>query len=336
MKTAFLSLIFDYTPVLSTFSIFDIGSDKHYVDWEQTQSSFNREYFSEFKRYLEEMLHESQDKDTPISVYFSGFFIKLLEKADEKMIHEIKIAVNNRKLELLGGTINNSLSSLYSQDQFTEEVKAHKSVLKKVFDYKPVSFYNTESIYCNTLADLIKSLGFKRTFAGAISWYMGSNKKDRVFIPKNIQSFNILILDKDNSLFDNPDQKAHFLLFDIKRLREHKGVSRVLLATRTKAKIKSLTDSGKLNSKKLYYIKTPTMGSLNGKTFSSFNGQAMQTNTLDMYYNISEQAGVISDSQFLDLGAASLYLNLGKKDDSTAFDKYSNMMNILNDADLKA
>lgn len=337
MKTAFLSLIFDYPITLNSYSIFEIGSQKPYIDCSKTKESFQSDYYGQYKGYLEEILKESY-QDTPISIYFSGVFIDLLQQTDADMISKIKHACHDTKLELIGGTINNSLSCLYNEKQFEAEVKAHKTLLKSTFDYKPTCFYNAENIYYNPLAEKLKKWGFKKTFAGAIDWYLGKKNNDRVFIPKRVDGFNLLVIDKDNSLFNNPKQKVHFLQFDLEGLKQFRGVKRILIATKYKAKMRPLSGSGRYNSKELYYIKTPTMGSLNQRTLKSYNGQAMQSNTMNMYYSISEQFNLANNTDYLTLGSSLLYLSLNPEQSKNkdCFEKYNNFMNILNDAEIKA
>ena len=337
MKIAFVTLIFDFQVSLNKISLFEIGREKPYIDWDKTNSEFGLVYHNELKYYLEEVLQVTEN-GAPISIYMSGVFIRLLSDIDPSVIEKLKEAIASGNLEMVGGPYSTTLSALYSLDQFKAEIKSHRAILASVFNTKASSFYNTENIYCNQLAELANELGFKRIFAGAIPWYLDTRQEERVFVPKGIENFHILVVDKGNALFDNKKQKTHFLQFDIATLRHYRGLNRILLATRHVAKLNKLTDCHRYNSKELYYIKTPTMGSLNGKGLNSYNGKAMQNNVIDMYYSISEQAGTIDNSDFMLLGQSAHYLTLNpdNSDSDLAFEKYSNLMNILNDADLKA
>lgn len=59
-------------------------------------------------------------------------------------------------VELVGETFYHSLSYLYDSAEFAEQIRMHLDLLKKEFSITPVTFRNTELIYEDRIADVIK------------------------------------------------------------------------------------------------------------------------------------------------------------------------------------
>ena len=59
-------------------------------------------------------------------------------------------------------TYYHSLSGLYDEmDEFEEQVKMHRQMIKRLFNYKPRVFRNTEAIYDNRIAKKVADMGYK-------------------------------------------------------------------------------------------------------------------------------------------------------------------------------
>lgn len=63
--------------------------------------------------------------------------------------------------EFLGETDSHSLASVFSADEFGEQVAAHRRRTQELFGAAPESFRNTELIYRDDLAPVIRSLGYR-------------------------------------------------------------------------------------------------------------------------------------------------------------------------------
>ncbi|MCB1326933.1 MAG: glycoside hydrolase family 57 protein [Leptospiraceae bacterium] len=78
-----------------------------------------------------------------------------------------EVLENFRKLartgcvEFLAETYYHSLSSLYSEEEFRDQVHMHMKTMRQEFGVTPQSFRNTELIYSNHIAWLARSMGFQ-------------------------------------------------------------------------------------------------------------------------------------------------------------------------------
>ena len=336
-----ITFIFDLPQVISNYSFFDIGNKSDYIDDNESLRVFKKWYYDLGKAQLTEISDLCLQGDQPASVYFSGTFLKNLQKVDEVMIKSIKTATTKGKLDLLGGTYANSLSSLYSNSSFVKEIESHQRLLKKTFGVVPKHFFNTENIYSQAIAKTIQSFGYTSTFAGKIDWYLGENTSDRVFSAELSDGINVLVIDTDlgKSIFKNTDQKHHFLqlnssdcmnLGNPKRIAE-KALARVELRT-LKAQIETCK---KLNP---YKVLSPVTGSYQGRDMEHYNCDPLQTQVIKRYYKLVSEARnrnlEIVSERLLALGQSDIFFSLQRSQEG-AFERYNSFMTILSDIELK-
>lgn len=345
MKMVALTLIFDFPQEINRFSIFDVRTSKAYVNTDLTQAHFEAAYAETIKDDLKALFNLTVRKETKVSAYFSGHFLELLSVVDLKGIGLIKECVDSGNLELLGGTFNASLSAIYNLNQFEYEVKLHSLLLKEQFGVKPTRFYNTESTYYNSLAIKLDALGFESCFAGAIEWYLSGQTHERVVSVRELKKFRVLLNDTDRgkSLFEGGSAKIHFIHLDNAMMNEMGGLEVAAKGLLKKVKPSSLEEILKEAKPSIIYnVKSPTMGSIHGRSLASYNGQAMQANIIKQYYETS--SAVISSGkqrlikEFLALGSTSIFMRLSTsrdRVDSTPYQLYSQLINILCDLEIR-
>ncbi len=343
MRTASLIFIFDQPVYLNEYTIFDIGTGKKYINWDKTEDAFSKEYERSIRRELEQVV-ESVDAETPCSAYFSGHFLKMLEQVDSTMIAAIKKIAAKRHLEILGGTVNHSFASIYSHKCFEWEVIEHLSILNEKLGVVPTTFYNTENIYFDKLKELIEPLGFKSTFAGVIPWYLEGQENKRVFLARDSKKFAVHLIDQDlNKSIDQSSLENIHLQFDLELIKEFGGIGKIIKNSRKKAELVRLKEQRNLTQPKdQYKIKSPSIGSVRGRSLSTFNGQAMQSNAFDQYYNL---CSMVEGSQIpdymhchADLGNMSLFLQMhrnGVHDEIDPYQTYNNYINMLTDLEIR-
>ena len=103
--------------------------------------------------------------DFKVSYSLSGVFLEQAEEYMPEVLNSFYKLVKTGQAELLSETYHHSLSSLYSFDEFKEQVSAHRALIKKFFNYEPAVFRNTELIYNNDIARYAESFGFKGIIA---------------------------------------------------------------------------------------------------------------------------------------------------------------------------
>lgn len=153
---------------VNEYSVFDIGSGKGYFSGPQRAT--NREVFEKVARkcYLpmNALLLEMLRKERGFKVAFSisGVFIEqCLEFGEigEQVLESFRKLVATKKVELLSETYYHSLSSLYSPEEFRDQVAAHKVLMKKEFGVTPRLFRNTELIYSDDIVSRVREMGFR-------------------------------------------------------------------------------------------------------------------------------------------------------------------------------
>jgi alpha-amylase len=97
-------------------------------------------------------------------------------------------------VEFLAETYHHSLSFLYSLDEFTEQIEAHKRAMQQFFGQTPRIFRNTELIYNNQLPPLIDKLGcFDAILAEGADHILGYRSPNFIYRPPNSQRLKLLL-----------------------------------------------------------------------------------------------------------------------------------------------
>ena len=337
-----ITFTFDFSIRLSSFNLFDIGTDKDCFDNQKTIEDFTNQYNQTFKAQLNSIVTASKT-GTPLSIYLSADFIQLLQEVDQYMLSGIKDAATAGNLELLGGLDRLNLSAVYSERQFVRSVVSHRDVMKSTFGVEPTTFYNIENIFFTRIGNILSENGFNKTFAGVIDWYLGSNLHERVFHLSTSEQFKVLLVDGDQTkaLFHIPEIKQHFLQFNPTQIAALEGIESVISKTSAKGELVSIAKQMKDNSSsKSYNIKNPVMGSTHDLMLDSFNGNALQSQVLKQYYQLEEM--LASDSKdtikLWDKLGHSEYLhlmNVSETSDKQPYTIYNQLNNILTDLKLK-
>lgn len=152
---------------LNHFSVFSIGSNNN--PYSYFNEKLNYEIFSKVARkcYLptNNLLLDLINKfDCKFRVSFSltGTFVEYCERYVPEIIDSFKALFKTGAVDMIEETYYHSLSSLYDEmDEFEEQVKMHRQMIKKTFNYKPKVFRNTEAIYDNRIAKKVAELGYK-------------------------------------------------------------------------------------------------------------------------------------------------------------------------------
>ena len=167
--------------ILKKYSFFSIGKGDAYFDSLEYNSEIN-ERNKESVNLLASILKNDSNR---AALVLSGSFIELLQSHNPQLIKDIKVALSTSKITLLGSTYNLSLASLFSVELFNEQVKRHKFLLKKVFDYEPKGFVNTSAIYFDDLANLYKNMGFEFVVVPYSSWHLNKRNANQLFFSKD-------------------------------------------------------------------------------------------------------------------------------------------------------
>ena len=152
---------------LNRFSVFNIGNDNTISSYFNRQ--LNQEIFTKVakKCYLPTNnllldLINKYDGKFRISFSLTGTFVEYCNQYIPEVIDSFKNLFKTGAVDMIEETYYHSLSSLYDElDEFEEQVKMHSKMIKKLFNYKPKIFRNTEAIYDNRIAKKVSEMGYK-------------------------------------------------------------------------------------------------------------------------------------------------------------------------------
>ncbi len=152
---------------LNRFSVFNIGNDNTVSAYFNRQ--LNQEIFTKVakKCYLPTNnllldLINKYDGKFRISFSLTGTFVEYCNQYIPEVIDSFKNLFKTGAVDMIEETYYHSLSSLYDElDEFEEQVKMHNIMIKKLFNYKPKIFRNTEAIYDNRIAKKVSEMGYK-------------------------------------------------------------------------------------------------------------------------------------------------------------------------------
>jgi alpha-amylase len=179
---------------LNKFSIFDIGKEKSYFDDKKNKEIFDK--VSE-KCYLEtnELLLKLLKKhpEFKIAFSFSGVVLKQMEEYNPKVLDSFKALVNTGRVEIIQETFYHSLAFMFSKKEFFRQVQLHKDIIKRIFNYDPKIFRNTELIYNNELAMTISKMGYKGLILEGVDRILGGRSPNFLYSPVGNKDFKLLL-----------------------------------------------------------------------------------------------------------------------------------------------
>jgi alpha-amylase len=95
-----------------------------------------------------------------ISYSLSGVFLDQCEEYGPDVLQSFKDLAATGKVEFLAETYYHSLSSIKSTTEFCDQVKKHVKKIEELFGQTPTVFRNTELIFKNEIAQMVKQMGF--------------------------------------------------------------------------------------------------------------------------------------------------------------------------------
>lgn len=178
---------------LSQFSVFDVENQVNYF------SSDNRQIFLKVadKSYRPMLtlllgLVHSQPRFR-FSLSCSGIFLEQAEAFAPDIIDLLKKLSKTKQVEFLAETYYHSLASLYSPQEFFDQVKLHEQKIKELFALKPRIFRNSELIYSNEVAELVEKLGYKGILTEAVDRYLGGRDRTKVYLSYTKKPLPVLL-----------------------------------------------------------------------------------------------------------------------------------------------
>lgn len=184
------------------YNLFDIGSETDYFDDKKNSEILrkvaNKCYYPANNLMLE--LIERSEGRFKISYSISGVFLDQAMEFEPKIIESFQCLAQTGCVEFLSETYYHSLASLYSEEEFFEQVLDHMLLIVRLFGQVPQVFRNTELVYFDYLAHLIRKFHFKAVLAEGWDAILGWRSPNFVY---ETQGFPVKLLLKNYRLSDD-------------------------------------------------------------------------------------------------------------------------------------
>ncbi len=180
---------------LRKYTYFDIGYSHYYED-----DVANREIFLKVanKCYLPAStifltLINKYPGTFKIAFSLTGVFIEQCKRYSPETLDAFKRLAATGQVEFLNETYYHSLSFLFSQEEFKQQVEQHRKLIKDEFNYEATTFRNTELIYNNDLAKVVASLGYKAILAEGADKILGWRSPNYIYQPEGCPELKLLL-----------------------------------------------------------------------------------------------------------------------------------------------
>lgn len=172
---------------LNNLSVFDIGNDKDGFDIDEKFDYSNKRVMKKvadksYRPMLSLLLQLLKDNsEFRFSLSVTGVALEQMIDFAPDLIDLLKEAVETGRVELLAETYYHSLAGLYSEGEFVDQIKMHKKILGELFGVSPKIFRNTELIYTNRIAEVVKEMGFDGMLAEGVDRILGWRRPTSVY-----------------------------------------------------------------------------------------------------------------------------------------------------------
>ncbi len=172
---------------LREYSVFDIGRNHKYFDDKKNREIIERvvkkAYLPANSAFMD--LIRQHGERFKISFSITGVLIEQLRMFSPETLESFRELAETGNVEFLSETYYHSLASLFSPKEFREQVMLHKRLIKEEFGITPRVFRNTEVIFSDKIADMIKEMGFKSAVAEGADKIMEGRSPNYVYEAHN-------------------------------------------------------------------------------------------------------------------------------------------------------
>ncbi len=146
-----------------TYRFFDIGNDHYYYDDYSNESILRKvaeKSYLPANQLLLDLIrkHKGQFK---VAFSISGIAIEQFKLYAPDVLESFRALAETGQVEFLAETYAHSLASMKDNDEFAQQVRDHKALVKEQFGQEPTVFRNTELVYSDEIGAAIYKMGFK-------------------------------------------------------------------------------------------------------------------------------------------------------------------------------
>jgi alpha-amylase len=131
---------------------------------------------------LLELIDQHKNK-FKVAFSLTGVFVEQCQKYAPHVIDSFKQLADTGNVEFLSETYYHSLSALFSQKEFEEQISLHRNMINDLFGQKPEVFRNTEAMYSNGIAKTVENLGYKGIITEGHEKFLSWRSPNYVYSP---------------------------------------------------------------------------------------------------------------------------------------------------------
>lgn len=177
------------------YDFFRIGTDHHYEDDYANAGILNKvadKCYRPMNQLLLEEIHRWKGKFR-VAFSISGVCLEQMERWTPDVIESFQRLVDTGCVEILSETYYHSLASLFSPDEFIEQIRLHRAKVLELFNYDPVVFRNTELIFQDRIATIIEELGYRGMIAEGADRILGWRSPNYLYQPAPCRRMALLL-----------------------------------------------------------------------------------------------------------------------------------------------
>ena len=318
---------------LKRYRFFDIGNDHYYFDDFANDEIISRVAANSYLPMANTLLEmvKTYGDDFKCSISISGTAIEQLQQYVPEFIEALRRLADTGNVEFLSGTYSHSLSSVEDPEEFLREVKAHDSLIQNLFGKTPKVFANTELIFDDDIASLIKAMGFNACLTEGAKHVLGWKSPNFVYNSAAAPELKLLLnnakfADDIARNFNNSEWSEYPLTADkyvgwIALLPEDQQIVNIYLSMDTfgdflpaytgifeflkalprfgrEMGVRFVTPSDivpKLNPVDALAIPYPISDVDEARDLSAWKGNDLQREALDKLYSVAERVNLCSD-----------------------------------------
>ncbi|TRO46779.1 alpha-amlyase [Candidatus Bathyarchaeota archaeon] len=138
--------------------------------------------------------HRKEKRKVKVSFSVSGVFLEQCEMFEKDLLETFKQLAKTDCVEFLNQTYYHSIASLYPEkDEFIDQVKMHKQIVKCLLGFTPSVFENTELLYNNNIARIVENLGYKGIFMEGVEKILGEKSPNYLYSPNGCKKIRVLL-----------------------------------------------------------------------------------------------------------------------------------------------
>lgn len=183
-----------------------------FIDWNRNREIFNRvaeKCYIPATRMFTRLA--KRFPEFRLSFSFSGTFFEQAEKFRPEVINEFQTLFDTGNMDILDETYYHSLAYLIDKDEYAYQIKMHRDLIKKHFNYLPQIFRNTEAMYSDDIAKTAEMMGYKGIIAEGWDKILGWRSPNYIYNPPDsnisIELRNYRLSDDISFRFSSHDWK---------------------------------------------------------------------------------------------------------------------------------